>query len=178
MDEWLSYQDAGERPGISAEAVRQRAMRGLWPRRRSNEGGALVQIPEGVGVRRRTPVEQVDEQPLERLVAAHERHIGDLQADLAAVRSELAEERKAVAEMHAIYQRLVDELIELRKASAPTSARRRSAPPTAPDKAPEPTKTDAAPSGLISRQEFDVEGGMEAIRKRQEARLAARGHHS
>ena len=67
---WLTYQQAGERLGISAEAARQRALRGHWPRRRSNDGVAVVQVPDGVTVRtnaRRTAehtgVEQPDEHP-------------------------------------------------------------------------------------------------------------------
>jgi hypothetical protein len=182
MGEWFSYQEAGERLGISAEAVRQRAMRGHWPRSKSNEGVALVQIPEGVVVRRRTPVEQVDEHPpapvrehpgehpLERLIAALERHIGDLQADLTTVRAELADERKAVAELRVGYQRLVDELLELRKAApgpAPTPAPRRSAPRPRP--APEAPAT-------IDKAEFDTADGMAKILARLQARRAASGH--
>lgn len=174
MGEWLSYQDAGERLGISGEAARQRALRGHWPRRRSNEGATLIQIPEGVTVRTHTPVEHPyatvrehhGEHPLERLIAALERHITDLQNDLATVRGELADERKEVAELRAGYQRLVDELLELKKA-APAPAPRRAAPRPRP--APEPAAT-------TTREEMDAPGGMEAIRRRLEARMAARGH--
>lgn len=188
MDEWLTYQAAGQRLGISAEAARQRAMRGHWPRQRGNDGTALVRIPEGVTVRRRTPVEQVDERPnaperehpaehpLERLVAALERHISGLQADLALARAELADERQAVAEMRANYQRLVDELLELRKASAsapPPAPPRRSAPP--PPRRPAPATAEPAPAAF-TREDFETKEGMAAIRKRIEARLAAREH--
>lgn len=177
MGEWFSYQEAGERLGISAEAVRQRAMRGYWPRSKSNEGVALVQIPEGVVVRRRTPVEHPvehpsepvrehpSEHPLERLIAALERHITDLQADLATVRSELADERKEVAELRVGYQRLVDELLELRKAAPPPAAPRRSAPRPTPE----------APA-TISKAELDTADGMAKIAARIQARMAARGH--
>ncbi len=48
-DDWQTYREAGDQLGISAEAVRQRAIRGAWPRRRSNEGHVLVRVPEGVG---------------------------------------------------------------------------------------------------------------------------------
>jgi hypothetical protein len=169
MGEWLSYQDAGERLGISGEAVRQRAMRGHWPRRKSNEGVALVQIPEGVTVRRRTPVEHPDaygrEHPAERLVAALEDHIRTLQADLALARTELAAERDAAREAAAAYRRLADELIELRKAAASPPPARRSAPRPAPE----------APA-TISKAELDTADGMAKIAARLQARIAARGH--
>lgn len=194
-DEWLSYTGAGERIGISAEAVRQRAIRGAWPRRRGNDGTALVRIPEGATIRRRTAVEQVGEQapasvcehpaehPLERLISAMQAHIETLQADLSltraeieSVRAELTAEREAAA----VYRRLTDELIGLRKASAsPPLPPRRQAPRPRPPAASEPAATaDASPSssGFIQREEFEVENGMEKIRRRLEARLAARGH--
>lgn len=42
---WLTYAEAGERLGLSAEAVRVRAARGKWPRMRANTGRTLVQVP-------------------------------------------------------------------------------------------------------------------------------------
>lgn len=47
-DEWMTYAQVGAHLNITAEAARQRASRGAWPRRLSNEGLALVRIPEGV----------------------------------------------------------------------------------------------------------------------------------
>lgn len=164
MGEWLSYQDAGERLGISGEAVRQRAMRGHWPRRRSNEGVALVQIPEGVVVRSRTPVEHQDERPahtppehpLERLVSALESHIDTLRFDIERARAELAEERQAMAAMRDDYRRLVQELFELKKTSAvapppPRSAPKRSAP------RPAPASSDGTPEGYLSNTDSIAE---------------------
>jgi hypothetical protein len=43
---WLTYREAGERLGCTAEVVRYRALRGKWPRRRGNDGRARVQLPE------------------------------------------------------------------------------------------------------------------------------------
>jgi Resolvase, N terminal domain len=37
---------AAERLGSTAEAVRYRAIRGKWPRRRGNDGRARVQVPD------------------------------------------------------------------------------------------------------------------------------------
>ena len=46
-ESWLTYAEAGELLGISAEAVRQKARRHKWPRRTPNTYGslALVQVP-------------------------------------------------------------------------------------------------------------------------------------
>jgi hypothetical protein len=43
---WLSYAEAGERLGLSADAVRVRARRGKWRRMTANDGRTLVQVPE------------------------------------------------------------------------------------------------------------------------------------
>lgn len=45
--EWLTYQQTGERLGISSEAARQRARRLRWRHQRGNDGRTLVQLPEG-----------------------------------------------------------------------------------------------------------------------------------
>jgi len=39
---WLTYREAAERLGSTAEAIRYRAMRGRWPRQRGNDGRARV----------------------------------------------------------------------------------------------------------------------------------------
>src|SRR5271157_5664411 len=43
---WLTYREAAERLGSTAEAVRYRALRGKWPRMRGNDGRARVQVPD------------------------------------------------------------------------------------------------------------------------------------
>ena len=55
---WLTYEAAGERLGLSAEAVRTKARRAGWRRMPGNEGRTLVLLPEGVDERPpgRTPV--------------------------------------------------------------------------------------------------------------------------
>jgi len=66
MGDWETLKQAAERLGMSPEAIRQRAIRGHWPRRRSNEGVALVRVPDDVTVRsyaRRTPEKTPVEQP-------------------------------------------------------------------------------------------------------------------
>jgi hypothetical protein len=43
---WLTYSEAAERLGSTAEAVMYRAIRGKWPRMRGNDGRARVQVPD------------------------------------------------------------------------------------------------------------------------------------
>jgi hypothetical protein len=52
---WLTYAEAGQRLGISPEAVRQLARRRGWPRRTPNAYGGLatVLVPEDAPVRLR-----------------------------------------------------------------------------------------------------------------------------
>jgi hypothetical protein len=97
--DWLTYKEAGAALGVSAEAARQRAIRGSWPRRLSNEGMALVRVPEGVISRPRRknghpnerPELEAVEQADERLVAALQAHIETLKADLALAREQTAQ---------------------------------------------------------------------------------------
>jgi hypothetical protein len=110
--DWLTYKEAGAVLGVSAEAARQRAIRGSWPRRLNNEGAALVRVPEGVTSRPRRKNERPNERPTlgaveradERLVAALQAHIETLKADLALARDQLLAERQrgdtAAAEVH------------------------------------------------------------------------------
>jgi hypothetical protein len=43
--EWLTYAEAGERLGVSPEAIRARAIRGHWRRQVGNDGLARVMVP-------------------------------------------------------------------------------------------------------------------------------------
>lgn len=62
-EEWFTYQDLGERLGISAEAARQKAIRGHWPRRTANDGKTQVRV-DVEDVRASTPVRKPkDERP-------------------------------------------------------------------------------------------------------------------
>ena len=57
-ERWVTYREAGQLLGISANAVRVRAQRARWPRRVPNMPGAptLVRVPEEVLVRPGAPV--------------------------------------------------------------------------------------------------------------------------
>jgi hypothetical protein len=43
--EWLTYAEAGERLGVSPEAIRARAIRGHWRRQVGNDGLARIVVP-------------------------------------------------------------------------------------------------------------------------------------
>lgn len=68
MSDWLTYEAAAQRFGISAEAVRQLAMRRKWPRRKPNDdpfGRVQVLIPSDAEIRPRTAVQHPSEHPLD-----------------------------------------------------------------------------------------------------------------
>ena len=50
MPDWLTYAQAGERFGVSAEAVRLRARRLGWRTQPCNDGRTLVLVPEDADV--------------------------------------------------------------------------------------------------------------------------------
>jgi hypothetical protein len=116
--DWLTYKEAGAVLGVSAEAARQRAIRGSWPRRLNNEGAALVRVPEDVTSRPRRKNGRPNERPAlgaveqsdERLVAVLQAHIQTLQADLALARAQVLVERQrgdaAAEEVHRLSVKL------------------------------------------------------------------------
>lgn len=112
--EWLPYREAAARLGISLEAVRQKSIRGAWPKMRANDGKALIRPPEGwpnapaergereqpakpnraneQGVR--SPPEQV---AADRLFRALEDHVATLKQDVATREAEIATARADIA---------------------------------------------------------------------------------
>jgi hypothetical protein len=62
-ERWLTYQQAGDALGMTAEAARQRARRLGWRTQPGNEGRTLVLVPDGVEVRPRRPAVQPPVQP-------------------------------------------------------------------------------------------------------------------
>ena len=131
--EWLTYQQTGERLGISPEAVRQRARRLHWRHQRGNDGRTLIQLPESEEPR--TPVRltvQTGVQPPVQPVGQSTGEAAALRELVDVLRTQLAKaetradedraqlrverERNAAAERQVIELRaLVDnELVELR----------------------------------------------------------------
>ncbi len=94
MGDWETYLQAADRLGMSPEAIRQRAIRGNWPRRKSNEGTALVRVPDDITVRsyaRRTAEQTPVEQPYANMnvrVAELQVQVDMLQQMLADMRGE------------------------------------------------------------------------------------------
>jgi hypothetical protein len=100
-ERWLTYQEAGEVLGMSAEAARQRARRLKWRTQRGNDGKALVLVPEAVAVRPRVrppvrtagqtpvqpPVQTDDDKALADAIAAFLEVEARLRADLEALRA-------------------------------------------------------------------------------------------
>jgi excisionase family DNA binding protein len=75
-DQWLTYAEAAEKLGVSKQAIRQKVIRGRWPRMRGNDGQARVQIPEQPYAVRTPSVPRTD-------VAAMQAQIEALRAELA-----------------------------------------------------------------------------------------------
>jgi hypothetical protein len=106
MPSWLTYADAGEKFGISAEAVRHLTVRHRWPRRKPNDdpyGRVLVGIPDDFEPRPRPtverpaadPVELPDARPLNGRPLEHLAAFESVLAELRAVRDEATERAKA-----------------------------------------------------------------------------------
>jgi hypothetical protein len=101
---WMTYREAAAKLGVSSQAVRQKCLRGRWPRMRSNTGQALIQLPdEPYGVR------APSEPPL---VDALREHIATLKLELERANTQLAAESaradKAIAAFEQLAQRLED----------------------------------------------------------------------
>jgi hypothetical protein len=93
-ERWLTYQQAGDALGMSAEAVRQRARRLGWRTQPGNEGRTLVLLPDGTAVRPRTrPAVQTPEQP-GQMVAQPAGQTGNANGLAELLREQLERERE------------------------------------------------------------------------------------
>lgn len=107
---WLTYREAAERLGSTAEAVRYRAIRGKWPRIRGNDGRARVQVPDerpSATHPVRTPSARASDA---LLIKALEAHVETLKERLTAADASLAAEQakteQAIAAFSAVEQLL------------------------------------------------------------------------
>jgi hypothetical protein len=128
MADWLTYSEAAKHLHTSAEAVRQRAIRGRWQRTKGNDGKARVRIPDDVfertdAVRTASTSVPMDALPTvtDRLISSLESHLATLQADLASAHgrteslgAEVATERARADRAIADFMRLSAELAEMR----------------------------------------------------------------
>jgi hypothetical protein len=103
-DAWLTYDQAAEKLGVSRQAVRQKAIRGRWPRTRGNDGQARVQVPEQPYRVRTASVQMSNISPVDALRAQVEQLVGELaQRD-----ATLEQERQCHALLVATHARLVE----------------------------------------------------------------------
>jgi len=85
-DAWLTYAEAGQRLGVSPEAVRAKAIRRGWRRQHGNDGKARVRLPFDAG----EPVDRAvntQSTPVRKsvdpaLVHALEGHVASLKAEI------------------------------------------------------------------------------------------------
>jgi hypothetical protein len=108
---WLTYQEAGDRLGVSAEAARAKAARKRWRRQIGNDGLARVLLPgdlpvtpraHGPGDRPMTPRSPPGQRPVDAAnIKALEARVEALQAELAGARGELGGVREALGEARA-----------------------------------------------------------------------------
>jgi hypothetical protein len=103
-DAWLTYDQAAEKLGVSRQAVRQKAIRGRWPRTRGNDGQARVQVPEQPYRVRTASVPVSNTSPVDALRAQIEQLAGEL-AQRDAI---LEQERQCHALLVATHARLVE----------------------------------------------------------------------
>ena len=114
--DWLTYREAAERLGSTAEAVRYRALRGKWPRRRGNDGRARVQIPEDAPPVRTPSAHSVGTPSAPRsdeaLTHALESHIKTLQGDNEELKERLAEAEARFAAAETRIENLLADLAD------------------------------------------------------------------
>jgi chromosome segregation ATPase len=115
---WLTYRELAQALDISAEAARQKAIRGRWPRQRGNDGKARILVDleaeKAAHTPRRRPTKHLDEHPDERRTfEALEAHIAALKEAVAKAEA-LAEQRRQEAETSGKrVGHLVTELVEM-----------------------------------------------------------------
>jgi hypothetical protein len=99
-DTWMTYADLAERLGVTAEAARQRAVRGRWRRQTGNDGKTLVLVePEALTAKKRTPERRPDEQQNEHAFERPDdaRTVDALQAHITTLKDALAKAETAAA---------------------------------------------------------------------------------
>jgi len=117
-ESWLTYRELAQALDISADAARQKAIRGRWPRQRGNDGKARILVDleteKAAHTPRRRPNVNPNEHPDERRTfEALEAHIATLKEAVAKAEA-LGEHHRQEAEMTSKrVDHLVAELVEL-----------------------------------------------------------------
>jgi len=121
--QWMTYAEAGERLGVSAEAVRQRVIRGHWRRQVGNDGLARIILPDDLPAPVERPLNGLSP-PVRKpsMLEVLREHIATLKADNERLLTELAGERTArqadrdeLAAARAAADTATAELVELAK---------------------------------------------------------------
>ena len=119
--QWMTYAEAGERLGVSAEAVRHRVIRGHWRRQVGNDGLARIMLPDDLPAPVERPLNGLSP-PVRKptMIDALREHIATLRADNERLVNELAGERTArradqeqLVAARAAADRATAELVEL-----------------------------------------------------------------
>ena len=119
--QWMTYAEAGERLGVSAEAVRHRVIRGHWRRQVGNDGLARIILPDDLPAPVERPLNGLSP-PVRKptMMDALREHIATLKADNERLVNELAGERTArqadrdeLAAARAAADRATAELVDL-----------------------------------------------------------------
>jgi len=117
-ESWLTYRELAQALDISADAARQKAIRGRWPRQRGNDGKARILVDleteKAAHTPRRRPNVNPNEHPDERRTfEALEAHIATLKEAVAKAEA-LGEHHRQEAEMTSKrVDHLVAELVEI-----------------------------------------------------------------
>ena len=121
--QWMTYAEAGERLGVSAEAVRHRVIRGHWRRQVGNDGLARIILPDDLPAPVARPLNGLSP-PVRKpsMLEVLREHIATLKADNERLLTELAGERTArqadrdeLAAARAAADTATAELVELAK---------------------------------------------------------------
>jgi uncharacterized coiled-coil protein SlyX len=116
-DEWLTYEEAAVRLGVTPRAARMRAFRGRWAKTKGNDGRALVRFPDERPARpqgtRATTLHAHDSGLVSALRAANtalEAHVATLKADIERLEAQLRIEADRLTAAEAQAEKRASEL--------------------------------------------------------------------
>jgi hypothetical protein len=116
--QWMTWEDAAARLGVSRDAVRRRAARHCWGRTKGNDGRARVQVPDEAPKARPGAAQEGAPTLAPTLIAALEAHIATLKAELDASRAAVAQRDEQLASARAAADKATAELVELAETSS------------------------------------------------------------
>jgi chromosome segregation ATPase len=125
---WLTYSELGAALGITAEAVRQKAIRARWPRQRDNMGKAQVLVDvEDVRATLKPPRERVSDTRDERVsdacvIEALQEHIATLKEAVAKAEAAGEQRREECEAARKQVDAMVAELAEMARRMADQAA--------------------------------------------------------